>query len=63
MNVAQITKMMLIMSIIFAVLMVVFMIVKGKKQNAADMKRGKKVVTCILLAIIIAANPDGMQMV
>lgn len=56
MNVAQITKMMLIISIVFAVLMVVFMIVKGKKQNAADMKRGKKVVTCILLAIIIAAN-------
>ncbi len=56
MNVAQITKMMLIISIVFAVIMVVFMIVKGKKQNAADKKRGKKVVTCILLAIIIAAN-------
>ncbi len=56
MNVAQITKMILIISIVFAVIMVVFMIVKGKKQNAADKKRGKKVVTCILLAIIIAAN-------
>ena len=56
MNVAQITKMMLIISIVFAVLMVVFMIVKGKKQNAAEKRRGKKVVTCILLAIIIAAN-------
>lgn len=56
MNVAQITKMMLIISIVFAVIMVVFMIVKGKKQNAAEKRRGKKVVTCILLAIIIAAN-------
>lgn len=56
MNVAQITKMILIISIVFAVIMVVFMIVKGKKQNAADKKRGTKVVTCILLAIIIAAN-------
>lgn len=56
MNVAQITKLMLIISIVFAVIMVVFMIVKGKKQNAAEKRRGKKVVTCILLAIIIAAN-------
>ena len=56
MNVAQITKMMLIISIVFAVIMVVFMIVKGKKQNAAEKRRGKKVVICILLAIIIAAN-------
>ena len=56
MNVAQITKMMLIISIVFAVIMVVFMIVKGKKQNAAEKRRGKKVVTCILLAVIIAAN-------
>lgn len=56
MNVAQITKMMLIISIVFAVIMVIFMIVKGKKQNAAEKRRGKKVVTCILLAIIIAAN-------
>lgn len=56
MNVAQITKMMLIISIVFAVIMVIFMIVKGKKQNAAEKRRGKKIVTCILLAIIIAAN-------
>lgn len=56
MNVAQITKMMLIISIVFAVIMIVFMIVKGKKQNAAEKRRGKRIVTCILLAIIIAAN-------
>lgn len=56
MNVAQITKMMLIISIVFAVIMVIFMIVKGKKQDAAEKKKGKKIVTCILLAVIIAAN-------
>ena len=56
MNVAQITKMVLVISIIFAVLMVAFMIVKGKKQDAAEKKKGKKIVTCILLAVIIAAN-------
>lgn len=56
MNVAQITKMVLVISIIFAVLMVAFVIVKGKKQDAAEKKKGKKIVTCILLAVIIAAN-------
>lgn len=56
MNVAQITKIMLVISIIFAVLMVAFVIAKGKKQDAAEKKKGKKIVTCILLAIIIAAN-------
>lgn len=56
MNVAQITKMVLVISIIFAVLMVAFVTVKGKKQDAAEKKKGKKIVTCILLAVIIAAN-------
>lgn len=56
MNVAQITKMVLVISIVFAVLMVAFMIAKGKKQDAAEKKKGKKIVTCILLAVIIAAN-------
>ena len=56
MNVAQITKMVLVISIIFAVLMVAFVIVKGKKQDAAEKKKGKEIVTCILLAVIIAAN-------
>lgn len=56
MNVAQITKIMLVISIIFAVLMVAFVIAKGKKQDAAEKKKGKKIVTCILLAVIIAAN-------
>lgn len=42
MNVAQITKMVLVISIIFAVLMVAFVIVKGKKQDAAEKKKGKK---------------------
>lgn len=56
MNVAQITKMVLVISIIFAVLMVAFVIAKGKKQDAAEKKKGKKIVTCILLAVIIAAN-------
>lgn len=56
MNVAQITKMMLVISIIFAVLMVAFVIAKGKKQDAAEKKKGKKIVTCIILAVIIAAN-------
>lgn len=56
MNVAQITKIMLVISIIFAVLMVAFVIAKGKKQDAAEKKKGKKIATCILLAVIIAAN-------
>lgn len=56
MNVAQITKIMLVISIIFAVLMVAFVIAKGKKQDAAEKKKRKKIVTCILLAVIIAAN-------
>ena len=56
MNVAQITKIMLVISIVFAVLMVAFVIAKGKKQDAAEKKKGKKTVTCILLAVIIAAN-------
>ena len=56
MNVAQITKLVLVISIIFAVLMVAFVTVKGKKQDAAEKKKGKKIVTCILLAVIIAAN-------
>lgn len=56
MNVAQITKMVLVISIVFAVLMVAFVTVKGKKQDAAEKKKGKKIVTCILLAVIIAAN-------
>ena len=42
MNVAQITKMVLVISIIFAVLMVAFVTVKGKKQDAAEKKKGKK---------------------
>lgn len=56
MNVAQITKIMLVISIIFAVLMVAFVIAKGKKQDVAEKKKRKKIVTCILLAVIIAAN-------
>ena len=36
--------------------MVAFVTVKGKKQDAAEKKKGKKIVTCILLAVIIAAN-------
>lgn len=42
MNVAQITKIMLVISIIFAVLMVAFVIAKGKKQDVAEKKKGKK---------------------
>ncbi len=57
MSVAQITKMFLLISIVFAVCMIVCMIVKGKKQDKAfERKKGKKVVTCILLAVVIAAN-------
>ena len=57
MSVAEITKMFLILSIAFAVLMIVCMIVKSKKpKNAAERKKGRTAVTCILLAVIIAAN-------
>ena len=39
------------------VLMIVCMIVKSKKpKNAAERKKGRTAVTCILLAVIIAAN-------
>ena len=42
MNVAQITKMVLVISIVFAVLMVAFVTVKGKKQMLQKRKKGKK---------------------
>ncbi len=57
MSVAEITRMFLTLSIVFAVLMIVCMIVKSKKQkNTAERKKGRTAVTCILLAVIIAAN-------
>lgn len=42
MNVAQITKIMLVISIIFAVLMVAFVIAKGKKQDVAENEKKEK---------------------
>lgn len=57
MSVAEITKMFLILSIVFAALMIVCLVVKSKKQkNAAERKKGRIAVTCILLAVVIAAN-------